>query len=151
MVVGVSVPLVISIHQILVGRPEATPHLVPQSASLTIRRLVPFELGAFVVKHGVVGPQEMEVASGHSAVNSRLRPHFNRRVGNLNRRLRSSLIDREDGRVAVSLPGLSSPGSGLEAYCRVEWSSADGKGTTQRSCRPSTLSLDRIRIVQIHA
>jgi hypothetical protein len=50
---------------IFVGRGKAAAYLAYQSAGIAIRYLVAFELEPFLVEHGVVGPQEMEVISGH--------------------------------------------------------------------------------------
>jgi len=50
---------------ILLGGGEADPHLADQSAGVIIGLIVAAELDTFLVEHGVIRPQEMEVISRH--------------------------------------------------------------------------------------
>jgi hypothetical protein len=128
-------------------------------------------LGAPIRRHDDVPPRSLRArgllpqtrhrrTTGNSigalAANGRLRPHFNRRVANLNRRMLLSLIERE-GQSALHCRVFAGPKRRYAAGLRPGKLLRSRRGGRrmvkgqQHSCRPSTLSLDRITTVQMHA
>ena len=64
-VVGLSRPVLISIHQSDAASGKALPHLLHQSAGMHIGCREIFEFNPFFVEHGVITPFKMEVVALH--------------------------------------------------------------------------------------